>query len=1004
MNIFHLKYKNPITVILFLILAGGVYCISNIQIGLFPDITFPKIKIIADNGEQPVDKMMVTVTTPLENAIKKVEDLKLLRSSTSKGSCEISAFLKWNSDVDLGKQRIEAQINSIKEALPQGINITVEKMNPSIFPIMGFSLESKTKNQIELRQIAEYIVKPFLSRIEGISNIEVIGGKVKEFKVFLDPVKLSNLRLNPQAIMDILGQKNFVASNGYLTDYNRLYLILVDAAVKDKADLENTVISNSAENLVRLKDISNITIDERIDYIKINANGQDAPLISIMKQPNANLIEVSQSIEKEMVTLRKLLPKDVTLRPYYNQSDFVGDSIKSLEDVLLIGLLLALIVTILFLRSLKACSVILITIPLTLGLTITILYSSGYTLNIMTIGSIAAAIGLIIDDAIIVIEQIHRTHEEHPDEPNSILIEKTLKFLFPAMVGSSLSTIVIFIPFFLMSGVAGSYFKVMTDTMIITLTCSFFVTWIGLPVIYLFFSKSKKPINSNEKSKSLKQRVWVSYFIKKPFIAILFVAILIVISIVAIPKLPSGFLPEMDEGSIILDFVSPPGSSLETTDKMLKTVDGILKNTPEVESFSRRIGAQNGFFITEPNTGDYLIQLKKDRNKSTEEISDGIRKEIEAVLPALRVDFGQLIEDMLGDLMHSTQPIEIKIFGEDNNQLMELAKNVAESIESVPGTADVFDGITIAGPEVKLLPKSENLAKYQLNPNDLQSQIQLQTKGTVVSSILGKNQLFDIRVFNGKPQQSANKMMKNYIFLKDGKIIPVNEFVDMNVTQGVPEISRENLKPMIAITARLNNRDLGSVLKDVKSKLQNNVHLPQGYEIVYGGAYAEQQQSFKELLTILILAILLVFTVTLFLFKRVKISIVMIIIAVLGISGSVIALFLTSTPLNVGSYTGIIMIVGIIGENSIFTYLQFQEAKRKGFSKDDSIVYSISTRLRPKLMTAMSAICALIPLAIGSSAGAKMHQPLAISIIGGLIIALPLLLVVLPTMLRYFDE
>jgi multidrug efflux pump subunit AcrB len=616
----------------------------------------------------------------------------------------------------------------------------------------------------------------------------------------------------------------------------------------------------------------------------------------------------------------------------------------------------------------------------------------------MTIGAIAAAIGLIIDDAIVVVEQIHRTHEENPAENSFTLVNKAVKYLFPAMVGSSLSTIVIFLPFGFMGGVAGAYFKVMTDTMIITLVSSFLVTWIGLPVIYILFSKEEHAVKHS--SKKLKRRNWVYFFIHKPWISFVFVILLIMSAIFILPKLPSGFLPEMDEGSIVLDYTSPNGASLDATDKMLKIVDQILQKTPEVESFSRRTGTQMGFFITEPNRGDYLIQLKKKRNKTTDEVSNEIRMKIESTLPALRVDFGQVIGDMLGDLMASVKPVEIKIYGDDPVKLAQLAYSVSNIISNINGLVDVFNGITIAGPSINLEPKVANLAQYGLTPSDFQFQMQTKIEGVVVGNILEKNRLVDIRMLEAPGQVSFNNLKKNFIFLPDGKLKPIDEFANVVVTKGVAEIDRENLKEMIAVTARLNNIDLGTALKEIQNVLQKKLVLPQGYQIIYGGAYAEQQQAFKELLLILFSAVLLVFTVILFLFRNIKISLIVVFLAVLGIAGSVAALFITGTPLNVGSYTGIVMIVGIIGENAIFTILQFIDAKKNNIRKDEAIVHSISTRLRPNLMTALGAIVALFPLALGIGTGAQMHQPLAIAIIGGFTIALPLLLIVLPTILK----
>ena len=724
---------------------------------------------------------------------------------------------------------------------------------------------------------------------------------------------MSSLSITPDLITNALSQTNFIKSNGYLSDYRFLYLTVTDATVHTKDDLQNLVVSNNGKRIIQLKDIAEVEIKEGVEFTKINANGKDGLLVAIIKQPNANLVTLATRMEAKIKELKTLLPNGVSIQPYYNQAGFVNDSIRSVSDSLWIGLVLAIIVAILFLRSLKASTTILITIPVTLGLTLIVLYSIGYTFNIMTLGAIAASIGLIIDDAIVVVEQIHRTHEENPEEPTRSLVHKAIHYLLPAMIGSSLSTMVIFFPFILMSGVAGAYFKVMTDTMIIILLCSFFVTWICLPVIYLFLTKKQNndsPDKKRIKAQTVKHQGWVSFFIKKPYLSIIIIAVLGWSVYFLIPRLETGFLPEMDEGSIVLDYASPPGTSLEETDRMLREAEKIITKIPEVETYSRRTGTQMGFFITEPNTGDYLIQLKKKRNKTSDEVINDIRQQIEATQPALRIDFGQVIGDMLGDLMSSVQPIEVKIFGDDAKKLEELAKQTSEIVSNVQGTADVFDGIVITGPSVSIEPDFTKLAQFGITPANLQYQLQTSLEGNIVGNLLEKEQLSNIRiVYPGSRKLSVADINKLQIFLPNGKLKPITELAAVTVQSGNAEIVRENLQAMGVITARLDNRDLGSVIKEIQKNITDRITLPQGYHIEYGGAYKEQQQSFRELLMILITASLLVFGVILFLFKEIKVALTILLIAVLGISGSYLALYLTGTALNVGSYTGLIMIL-----------------------------------------------------------------------------------------------
>ena len=459
MKNYFVSYKNPVTACLFIILLGGIFVFNQFKTSLFPEITFPKIKVIADAGLQPVDKMLVTVTKPLENAIKQVPDLLTVRSITSRGTCEISAFMDWNTNIDLAQQRIESRITEINQTLPAGVQVTVEKMNPSILQVIGYSLETNSqRTPIEMKMLALFTIKPFLSQVPGVSEVRITGGKTKEYWIRLNVSKMGTLGITPDAVSAALGQTNFIKSNGYLSDYHLLYLTVTDASIHSLDQLQSVVISNNGKRIIQLKDFAEISVKEANEYTKINANGKESILIAIIKQPNANLIDLSEKMAAKVTELQKILPAGMVLKPYYVQADFVNEAVKSVTESVWIGLILAILVSVIFLRSLKASFTILITIPVTICLTLIWLFQLGYTLNIMTLGAIAAAIGLIIDDAIVVVEQIQRTHEEHPDTASGELVHKAIKYLFPAMVGSSISTIVIFIPFEWMTGVAGSLF------------------------------------------------------------------------------------------------------------------------------------------------------------------------------------------------------------------------------------------------------------------------------------------------------------------------------------------------------------------------------------------------------------------------------------------------------------------------------------------------------------------------------------------------------------------
>ena len=996
------RFRVPILAILLLLLAGGFMAYRNIQVSLFPEKTFPKIKVIANAGDQPVDLMMVAITQPLENAVNQVEGVQLVRSVTSRGSCELSIYLDWNVDINVSVQRVNAYISQIQNTLLPNTSLAVQRMNPSILPVMDFALESNGRDLIELRKLALYTIRPFLSQVPGVSNVQVMGGRTKEYWIVLRADKLAMLNVTPAAITTALANTNFVQADGLASDYHRLYLTLTDATVHSKQDVENIVIRSNGQRVLRLADVATVELHEQQEFTRIEANGKQTVLVNVVKQPTANLVTLSEGVAQKVRDLSTVLPADVTLTPTYVQADFVSTAVKSVTDSILIGLALAIIVTSLFLRSLRASAVILIIIPVVLAAAMLVLYAIGFTLDIMTLGGIAAAIGLIIDDAVVIVEQIHSVEEEHDGESTPQTIQKAISYLLPAMIGSSLSTIVIFLPFSLMSGVAGAFFKVLATTMVITLVCSFLITWLGLPVVYglVSFLKKKKGESTpggSETHPSVGR--WLSVFIHRPVLALMLSGGMGVAVYLIYSRLETGFLPEMDEGAIVLDYFSPPGTSLDETNVMLTQVDKQVRTIPEVQAFTRRTGAQMGFFITEPNRGDYLIALKKDRSRTTNDVIDELRGKIEATQPALNVDFGQVLGDMLGDLMSTPSPVEVKIFGNDPAKLRPVAQQVSDVVTNVAGTADVFDGVVIAGPSVVFRPNPGALLNYGLTPMDLQNQLLTKLQGNEVGNILEGNQFVKMRLKYPSAGSNLTALRQSPIFTADGRSRLLSDFTAVSVDSGSAEIERENLQPMIPVTARLANRDLGSVIRDIKQQVASQVHLAAGQHIEYGGAYAQQQQSFRELLLILISASLLVFVVLLFLFRDLRAAGLILFISVLGVSGSFIALFVTNTPLNVGSYTGIIMIVGIIAENAIFTFQQFAIHHRTA-PVAESIQFAISARIRPKLMTATSAIMALSPLALGIGQGAELHQPLAIAVIGGFFAALPLLLLIFPGLLR----
>lgn len=1023
----HQLYSRPILFIGVLLLLAGAWSYTQMQTNLFPEVLFPRITVIADAGQQPVDRMMITVTKPLESAVKKVQGVTIVKSNTSRGSCVVDVYFRWGMDIYALKTQLESRINEIKGFLPDGTVLSCEAMNQSLFPVYGFTLESKTHSRIALRDVGNLVVRPMFSQVSGISNVVVHGGKAKEYVVKPDAARMTALGITPAQIKSAFSQTNFVLGNGNVADYNRLYLTLTDTRLNDLEDIHNVIVRNDGKRIVRLRDIAQVEIQEQQEFLKINADGNDAVLVDLVKQPGVNLLDFAKSVESKANEIRKQLPLGYELKPYYNQSAFVDNSIHSVLRTIYEGLFLALIVMVLFLRSWRASLVVMLTIPVTVAFSILLCHLAGISINVMSLGAMAASVGLIIDDAIVIIEQIYREHEERPGADRFMVVRHALRNLFPAMVASSLSTIVIHFPFRLMSGLAGSFFKELSDTMQLTLVASFLVTWLLLPVLHLLIGYKKqlrpKSLDAEALEASAIQKVhFLTLLYRKPAVTTIFVLLLGLGGWYASTRLSSGFLPDLDEGTIVLDYHSPAGTDIEETDRLCRQMERIIMAHPDVQTYSRRTALGMSFKTRPSNFGDYLIQLKSNRSHSTPEVISDLRHQLSIALPLMNIDFGQRISDLLGDLMSTPKPIEVKIFGDDYATLQRLAAKAEAVMKSVPGIVDIDNGLVPAGASLVFTPDREKLSQFGISLTDFQEQLATQTGGVPlcqpsnviepnpaqaamtgglqIGSVQDSEQMRRILLrFTDFKDNSPELLRRQPIFLPDGTTRPLSSFCTVSVVPGEIEQRREDLKSNITLTARLENRDLGSTVAELQHTLNTRLSLPSGYSISYGGAYAEQQQSFRELTMILSLAVLLVFAVLMFLFRQWLISLAVLFISIMGICGCLVALRLTGVPLNVSSYTGIIMVVGIIAENAIFTVWQYRMNRKNGGSVNESVDYAIALRIRPKLMTAIGAVLALMPLALGIGLGAQMQQPLAVAVIGGFVVGLPLLLVVLPSVM-----
>ncbi len=1001
------RYAKAIAFCIAVLAAVGIYLAFHLPVSLFPDITFPRIVILADNGEQPAERMMIEVTKPLEEVASSIPGIKLVRSITGRGSTEISLSLDWGANVPQTLQLLQGRIAAIRNNLPTSATIQSEQMSVAVFPILGYSLTSDSLSQVDLRDIAYYQIRPAIMQVDGVARVEVTGGDTREFLVTVEPDKLAGYKLDIRQIEDAILKSNLVEATGLVDNNFQLYLSLVSGLFKTTDDIASLVITVRNGVPIRIGDVAAVTPSMEPVYTRTTANDRPAVLINVIKQPTGSTVKIGDEVKQIVSNLA--LPRHLHFENWYDQGDFIKSSIASTRDAILIGILLSMLVLVVFLRNWRITVVMLIVVPATIAVTIVCLRALGQSVNIMTLGGIAAAVGLIIDDSIVVIERVFAQLALAADQADeskprmSHVIGTSLRSLMPAIVGSTLSTIVINIPLIFLGGVVGAFFAPLAITMIFALLTSFLFSVILTPLLKLLVLRGHQ-VSGHSASESrlsqmygrgMRRLLRVKYLVIPGAVAVLALTYFIY------SRTGTGFMPDMDEGTFVLDYTSPPGTSLDETDRMLRQVEKILVQIPEVESYSRRTGTQLGFFLTEPNTGDFLIKLKKQRARAIDEVIADLRSKVESAEPALQIDFGQLMMDVIGDLTNNPKPVEIKLFGADNKILEQSARQVAGLIQGVPGVVDVFDGIVISGPSIIIHVDATRAAQAGLTVDDVQSQLELIMSGRADSKIQRGEKLIAIRIRYPESYRRDLTLIEGIqLATPSGSMIPLRSLAQIEKTAGQAEIDREGLRQVVAVTARIEGRDLGHTISDIQSLLKRSLVLPKGMTVEYGGVYQTQQESFRGLVLVALAAVALVFVVLLFEFGEFAAPLSILTVSVLSLIGVVSALWFTGITFNISSFVGLIMIIGIVAENGVFVINEIKQLRATGVSLDAAIVQAGKRRARPIIMTTLAAILALLPLALGLGTGAQMQQPLAIAVIGGFCVSSLLLFFALPLVYR----
>ena len=1002
--------------IFFFVLAltlAGIYAAFRVPISVFPETNFPRVVIGVDNGVMPVEQMEVTITKPIESAVNSVPGLVTVRSNTSRGSAEISLFFDWSVDMFQTLQQVDSALAKVQQDLPSTVKLTTNRLTFATFPVLGYSLTSNTLSQTQLWELATYTLKPPLNRVDGVSTVTVQGGAIPEFHIVPDLARLQAAGVTILDLTSAVDASNVIDSPGLYQQNHQLVLALVGGQVHDIDGLRQMVVKTTANGApVRIGDVAQVEASTDPVYTMVTANGSPAVLLTITRQPSGNTVAVANGVAAELDQLRARLPAGVQLKPFYDQSELVRESIASVRDAILIGLVLACVILFLFLGDWRSSIIAGLVIPVTVAVTVLFMWILGESFNLMTLGGLAAAIGLVIDDAIVVVENIVLHRDAGEDRIDAV--RKALREITRPLVGSTITPVVVFLPLIAVTGVTGSFFRALAITMTVSLLTSLVLALSWTPSLGIVLLKAHEPgseqpatppAEHHEPGKLMRRvmswhKTALEWSLGKPMLLGALCLVLVAGSFFAYRSLGSDLLPEMDEGGFILDYIMPAGSSLAETNRVLTHVEQILHNTPEVEITSRRTGLQMGLAaVTEANTGDITVKLKSNRSRGIDEVMNDIRQQIKSTEPELDVEFTQVLQDMINDLSNAPEPIQIKLYADNPQLLYQLGPRVADAISKVDGVVDVENGVenTISGPATNFQVDPVVAARLGFTPTEVAEDATSILDGVTANApLIANGRPYTVRVRLPESTRSTFDQIENTVFNSaSGHLATLGSLAQVTQLPPQNEIHRENLQQLVVVTGQLEGTDLGTAVAQVQ-KVVASMNLPSSVRVEYGGTYQEQQKSFSDLLRVLVLALVLVFGVLLAEFRNLSAPIAILASSVLSIGGVIFALLITGTTFNVASFMGVIMVIGIVAKNGILLLDADDRFRAEGLAPREAMLLAAQRRLRPILMTAVAAIFGMLPLAFAFGAGSQMLQPLAIAVIGGLLLSMLLSLVVTP--------
>ena len=995
------RFGRAIVAITVLLAAAGLVAAFSLPSDIYPPLVFPRIVAIGHSGTLPARTMMLTVSRPIEQTLMEVPGVRRVRSTTFRGATEISAQFDPSTDMVVALQQAQGKVAEIRGDLPADLDLVLDRLTPSAFPFVSINL-SGGLTAAELYDYAFYVMRPAISRVAGVGNVEVLSSDTREIEVIADPAKLTAAGLTIGDVADALKGSNQLQPVGRYTAGGLQHLVLASGLWKSINDIPPTPVVVKGGSTIRVADIATVQNGAPDRTMLISGGGRVAANINVSQQIGANILEVRAGVERALADLVKSLPAGLRLLKTYDLAEFVSTAIANVRDAILIGAALAVIVLLVFLRDWRLTLVASITLPLTVMTTFLVMRWLGQTINLMSMGGLAVAIGLVIDDAVVVVEGIYR-HLDSGEPPN-LSVARAMHELVAPVVGSTLTTVVVFVPLGMLSGVVGQFFRALSITLAAAVLISLVQALTLIPLLARIAARRREktavPLHHSGGRLERAYSRGLDVTLRRPFAGLVVALVLAIAGALLFHAMGTGFLPEADEGGFVIDYRTPPGSALEETDRVLRRMEDVLQHTPDVAAFTRRTGSELGLFATQQNGGDILVRLKpRPARRSSDEVITALRDRLTEAAPGVEIEFIQLLQDMIGDLEGAPTPIEVKVFGDDPDTLSKISEQVEKTLQGTQGVVDIV-GVQRGNPEstweidpvaagrlgLTLTQVSEQLSDAWLG--DVQTQLRLTDRAIPVRVRYPDSYRFD-------PAQMAATPVR----ASDGRTVPLGTLAHATTTPGEIILQRENLRQMALVTAHLEDRDLGSAVQEVQTKLQE-LKLPVGYTTEVGGQYASQRQSFRELLTVFAIAAALVFIILVVQFGSFLPALLILGAAPLSLAGAFALLLITGTDLNVSSAMGLILLVGLVVKNGIVLLDYAHHLHAAGHPFNDALEIAGRVRLRPILMTTLCTLFGLLPLALGFGAGAELQRPLALAVIGGLSLSTFVTLYLVPVAYR----